>query len=179
MERQLAETERALAGIVRVIEGGAWSDTLRDRLAELETRKVALTAKLAGTETPAPVTLHPAAAEIYRREVADLEVALNDPEIKGEAVEVLRGLIDKIVLIPDEDAPDELRAELHGDLAEILALSDCAAPAGPTAATSASASAGRRKALRSGASEGLGVGSGLRQLSVFARTGFEPVTSRL
>lgn len=43
LERQLADTERGLAGILRAIEGGAWNDTLRARLDELEARKAALT----------------------------------------------------------------------------------------------------------------------------------------
>jgi hypothetical protein len=34
--------------------------------------------------------LHPNAAEIYRRKVADLELALNDDSIKAEAGEILR-----------------------------------------------------------------------------------------
>ena len=38
------DTERGLAGILRAIEGGAWNDSLRARLDELEARKKALTA---------------------------------------------------------------------------------------------------------------------------------------
>ena len=33
-------------------------------------------------------------------------------------------LIDRLVLTPDADAPDGLRVELYGDLAEIMALGD-------------------------------------------------------
>jgi hypothetical protein len=47
------------------------------------------------------------AAEIYRRKVADLELALNDDSIKAEAGEILRSLIDRVVLTPAADAPDE------------------------------------------------------------------------
>jgi site-specific DNA recombinase len=36
----------------------------------------------------------------------------------------LRSLIYRVVLTPDADAPDELRAELHGDLAEIVQLGE-------------------------------------------------------
>jgi len=77
-----------------------------------------------GAEPPSVVRLHPNAAEIYRRKVADLELALNDDSIKAEAGEVLRSLIDRVVLMPATDAPDGIDAQLHGDLAAVLALSD-------------------------------------------------------
>jgi hypothetical protein len=40
--------------------------------------------------------------------------SLNAPETVTEAAEIMRGLIDRIVLMPVDG---ELRAELHGDLA--------------------------------------------------------------
>jgi hypothetical protein len=43
-----------------------------------------------------------------------LAEALNAPETVAEAAEIMRGLIDRIVLTP---IAGELRAELHGDLA--------------------------------------------------------------
>lgn len=54
--------------------------------------------------------------------MAKLEEALNDPAIRDEAGNALRGLIDNVVLTPDAAAPNGLRAELRGDLASILAL---------------------------------------------------------
>jgi len=56
--------------------------------------------------------------------VAELEVALNDESIKAEAGEVLRSLIDCVVLTPVTNVPDGIEAQLHGDLAAILALSN-------------------------------------------------------
>jgi hypothetical protein len=63
-------------------------------------------------------------AEVYRLKVAELEIALNDDSIKAEAGEILRSLIDRVVLSPVVDAPDGIDAQLHGDLAAILALSN-------------------------------------------------------
>ena len=57
-------------------------------------------------------------------QVAELELALNDDSIKAEAGEILRSLIDRVVLTPTADAPDGIDAQLHGDLATVLALSD-------------------------------------------------------
>jgi hypothetical protein len=172
-ERELAATERGLQGVVRAIEGGAWSDTLRARLSELEVRKKALQAEIAAAAAPPPVALHPNAAALYAAKVAELEVALNAPELRTEAAEILRGLIDRVVLTPDPEAPDGLRAELHGDLAMILSLAEAAAEdAGPEAG-----SAG--KALRARNKKRPGTDVPGRELSVVAGIGFEPMTFRL
>jgi site-specific DNA recombinase len=63
--------------------------------------------------------LHPKLAEVYRQR---LEEVLNDSTIRPEATDALRALIDRIVLYPGERR-GELRAELHGELGAILALS--------------------------------------------------------
>ena len=79
------------------------------------------------------------------------DVAGESP-IRREAADALRALIDRVVLTPNTEPPDALRVELSGDLALILSLTSCvAAP------------------LR----------ASLRQSSVVAGTGFEPVTFRL
>ena len=43
--------------------------------------------------------------------------SLNDDSVRLEAADLLRGMIDRIVLTPDAG---ELRIKLYGDLAEIL-----------------------------------------------------------
>ena len=162
----LAAVERKLDGVLRAIEDGEWSDALRRRLGTLEAEKASLTAELAALAKPTPpVRLHPQAAEIYRRKVAELERSLNAPEIRHEAGEALRELIEKVVLTPDATAPDSLAATLHGDLAVILALA--MAP-----------ERDRRPLAGEGAtSPGTAVSGNL--LSVVAGRGFEPLTFRL
>ena len=73
---------------------------------------------------PPVIRIHPNMAEVYRLKVAELEIALNDDSIKAEAGDVLRTLIDRVVLTPAADAPDGIEAQLHGDLVAILALSN-------------------------------------------------------
>ena len=125
LEVQLAELERRLEGVLRAIWNGPWSNALHERLTEHETRRTTPRHQPGTTAELAPtVLLHPNAAEIYRAKVADLEASLNTPEIKAEASDAHRALIDKVVLTPDADAPDRPRAELHGDLAEILSLGE-------------------------------------------------------
>lgn len=69
---------------------------------------------------PEPL-LHPAMAQRYRREVENLRNALDRKDGRSEATEHLRALIDKIVLTPEKGRED-LRIDLHGDLAGILGI---------------------------------------------------------
>jgi site-specific DNA recombinase len=125
LERQIADTDRSLGGILKAIEAGAWSTTLQDRLAELEARKKTLRDELAASGVATEeMVIDLDGAKMYRKYVADLEATLNDDEVRTEAADLLRGLIDRVVLIPDPTAPDGLRGELNGAVAEILLLSD-------------------------------------------------------
>ncbi|MCB5946115.1 hypothetical protein LI953_15335, partial [Acidocella sp. KAb 2-4] len=112
---------------MRAIENGAWNDSLKQRLDELEAEKRHVQEQLAAADAPTPtVRLHPNAAALYAAKVADLQASLNEETIRAEAADALSGLIEKVVLTPDATAPDGLRAELHGDLAAILHLATAA-----------------------------------------------------
>jgi hypothetical protein len=124
LKREAEAIERKIAGIMTAIEDGMYTPALKERMAALEARKAEIQALLASAAAPSVVRLHPNAAEVYRRKVAELELALNDDSIKAEAGEILRSLIDRVVLTPVADAPDGLDARLHGELAAVLALSD-------------------------------------------------------
>ena len=117
---ELADVERRLEGVLKAVENGAWSEALQVRLRELEARKKALVTEMRDAPAASVVQLHPNAADIYRHKVAELETALAAPDICGEAAEALAAMIERVVLTPDETAPDRLRADLHGDLAVIL-----------------------------------------------------------
>ena len=122
-DRRLLETvERKISGIVAAVEEGNYSRALGNRLSDLENQQETLRARL-NEAPPSKVRLHPRLAEIYAEKVQQLENALNDPDIRHEAAEVLRGLIDRIELRPRSDSKG-LDALLHGDLAEILSLCD-------------------------------------------------------
>ena len=99
---------------LKVIKGP--SDRAVARLDELEE----LIAAYQGGEPPKPL-VHPSMARCYRSEVENLRKALDSQEARAEASEHLRGLIGKIVLTP-ESGRDELRIDLHGDLAGILQI---------------------------------------------------------
>ena len=90
-------------------------------MAELEGERARLAAQLEGATPAPPVALHPNLPELYRRQVERLEAALYDPLVRDEAAEVLRELIEKVVLLPRAEGKG-LDAVLHGDLARILQL---------------------------------------------------------
>jgi site-specific DNA recombinase len=113
---------RDLDRLVQAILDGVPGSRVKDRMAGLEARKAELEVHLAEA-VEEPVLLHPNMAEVYRAKVARLVDALNDEHDRTEAAEVLRGLIDRIVLTPkDEDGCRSLSIDLEGALAGVLAL---------------------------------------------------------
>ena len=75
--------------------------------------------ELLSGEKEAPTYIHPNMAERYRTEITNLLGALRDENHRHEAVELIQGLIEKVVLTPDPNS-GELLIDLHGDLAGIL-----------------------------------------------------------
>ncbi len=92
------------------------------------------------------ISVHPNLAAVYRRKVEELESLLDDAQHKDEAMELIRSLIDKIVLTPKEGGGVD--ALLHGDLARILML-----------CSTGQQEAGQQKALRAAGAGGLSSGS--------------------
>tara|TARA_R110002073_G_scaffold329456_1_gene511924 strand:- start:2 stop:538 length:537 start_codon:yes stop_codon:yes gene_type:complete len=108
--------------IVQAIMDGYASETLKEEMNLLVARKAELEELIAGTHE-APVLLHPRMADRYREEVLRLVEALNDDDKRRrEAIELIRALIDKVVLVPDPDS-ENLLIDLYGDLAGILNVS--------------------------------------------------------
>ena len=119
-----------------------------DRLEELKTEK-----SQRQDQPPAPKPLSPPAMENrYRKEVENLKQALDRNDARAEASEHLRGLIEKIVLTP-EPRRDQLRIDLHGDLAGILQIAS-------------------QKQVRPGNT----LDSGPNKIALVAGAGFEPAT---
>jgi site-specific DNA recombinase len=92
----------------------------------LDARRKELEVQLKAADEPPPL-LHPSMADLYKSKVEQLAAALQREDTRLEASEMLRGLIEAIVLTP-EDCPAEaghynkrLRIELRGNLAAMLA----------------------------------------------------------
>jgi site-specific DNA recombinase len=120
-QRMLAEADRKIASIVKAIEDGAYTPALKDRLAALERQKAEAAAKLAATKTQPVPRLHPNLSALYKAKLEQLGAALNDPGIAPEAGEVMRDLIERIVLTPIDGT---LKVELYGDLARLMAFAE-------------------------------------------------------
>jgi site-specific DNA recombinase len=121
---ELDDAERRIGQLMAAIEQGVVTTTTKARLLELESRRDRCQAKLAQAAPARSIpALHPNLAELYRRKVADLEIALNDPACRDEAAMALRGLIDAVVLYPGAKR-GEIRAELYGELAALLQLAE-------------------------------------------------------
>ena len=95
---------------------GVPASEVKDELNANAVRREELKAKLAAADEPPPL-LHPEVAELYRQKVTTLAQALEHQETRTEATEALRGLIDAIVLTPDQG---ELLIDLKGNLAAML-----------------------------------------------------------
>jgi site-specific DNA recombinase len=93
---------------------------MRDEMSALEARK-ALLIEQSKDQAEEPVLLHPGLADLYRRKVEYLTEALNKRDLRAEAAEALRAMIQEIRLIPHDGV---LAIELVGELAGILALSN-------------------------------------------------------
>ena len=91
---------------------------IKERSSKLEARKTDLEQVLTDAEEPPPL-LHPSMAEIYRSRLTGLHEALSREETRTEAAEIIRSLVDEIVLTPEDG---ELKIDLRGDLAGILAI---------------------------------------------------------
>jgi DNA invertase Pin-like site-specific DNA recombinase len=119
-EKALADVERRINSIMDAIEMGITTATTKSRLLELEAEQNRLTSLLKVAPEARPA-IHPNLAQLYRQKVARLEIELNDPAISAEAKSVLRSMIEKIVIHPG-DKRGEVQLELHGELANILAI---------------------------------------------------------
>ncbi len=147
--KDLADVQRRLEGVLRAVESGAWNDSLQIRLTELEANQKALTTQLAAAKVEStPVVLPENAADVYKSKVADLAASLADPDICTEAGEALGALIQQITLLPDEQEPDRLRIQLHGDFQAVLAAAgqECR----PTGKTRREPGLGSRRAVSAG-----------------------------
>jgi hypothetical protein len=117
-KRELAEVKRKLNGLIDAIAEGLRTPGLQKRLEELESRRAELEQEMTSACAP-PIRLHPSLAQVYRRKVEQLQQALNDPEIRDEAIEVLRNLLESVVIAP---ADGGLEIEIVGEIAHMIEM---------------------------------------------------------
>lgn len=115
--RRLAEISRHYDGLITAIAEGLRADGLQQRLSSLEAEKMKLEAALK-RPTDGIVQLHPQLASGYRRRVAALRESLETEETRPEALEIIRNLIDRVVVHPHDDGSFEI--ELEGEIANMV-----------------------------------------------------------
>ena len=118
---ELDRVERSLNKIVEAIASGIKPDLVRAKSDELLRRKDELLEALQ-QRTDAPIFVLPDMADRYRAAVRDIVKMFGIPEHHDQAAKRLRGLIEKVVLTPNEDRT-ALKIDLLGDLDNIMRLS--------------------------------------------------------
>ncbi|MCK5276245.1 MAG: hypothetical protein KAR37_16440 [Alphaproteobacteria bacterium] len=82
----------------------------------LEAQKAPIQDQFASGTVDAPL-IHPNRAKLYRDKIETLADALEARDTQAEAFEIIRSLVDKVILTPVDE---ELCIDLHGQLAGIL-----------------------------------------------------------
>ncbi|SDE68929.1 hypothetical protein [Ruegeria marina] len=86
--------------------------------AKLEARIADLDAELLEPASTA-LRLHPNLSELYRTKVAELAQTLSDPEIRTESLEIIRGLIERVIVRHEGEC---IMLELEGALTAMISL---------------------------------------------------------
>lgn len=119
-ESELRKLEKDSRRIIEAVKNGFANQKLKEELDYIVVREEELKNLLENSTEPLPI-LHPSMAQLYKEEVTNLVKSLNHKEHRTESAQLLRKLIDKIVLKPDPDGSG-LLIDLHGDLAGILTM---------------------------------------------------------
>ncbi|GAA4778274.1 recombinase family protein [Stakelama sediminis] len=117
-EAELERNRRRVKQMVDAICEGMPALPMKDEMVALEARREVLEAELAVKDEPVPM-LHPSLAIRYRDELEKLHTGLTSEENRTEAFDVIRGLIDRVIVQPQEDG---YSVTLEGDLCAILNL---------------------------------------------------------
>jgi hypothetical protein len=120
---ELAKIDREMERLVDAIASGVPASKVKDRMTVLDARKTELEKFLAEAPQPPPVLVHPRMGDRYREEIGRLREAPGDESRREEAAEIVRALIDGIVLRPSGAGRGRtLSIDLSGHLAGILNL---------------------------------------------------------
>ena len=119
-ERDLAAVTRKISGVITAIEAGGDPRSLAMRINELEAERRAIETRLPSADPQQVLTIHPKTAQRYEQRVAEIHTALSKgDEAAREAVELVRELIDRIVVTPTDDG-EPMKLELVGNVAALL-----------------------------------------------------------
>jgi site-specific DNA recombinase len=115
---ELDRIEREIRAIIEAIKSGIRTASMRDELLGLETRKEKLLAMHKQQHRSTPF-IDPGLSDLYRKKVHQLREELSTQELRAEASEIVRSLIEEIRLIPENG---RLEMEIVGSFPSILAF---------------------------------------------------------
>lgn len=122
--RKLEKLVTRLDGLYDAIADGLRTPGLKTRIVEMEAEVLTMKSELDAAPSPAPI-LHPNLAELYRRQVENLHEALNAPDSRTEAAEILRGIIERINVTPLGQGSFEI--DLTGDIVNMIEFAESGA----------------------------------------------------
>jgi DNA invertase Pin-like site-specific DNA recombinase len=121
LRRRHREVDARVKRLASAIADGADVAEVRDLLRQASEERDAVAAELDDLDACHVVTMHPRLADTYRKRIDQLSTALEgSSDARAEAKQALRGLVEKVVVIPKQDRGVDL--ELHGRLAEIISF---------------------------------------------------------
>ena len=154
--RELKKIQHAIDRCLDFItDGDGKMDAVRDKLAELENSKERVLQSIQQEPTSLKVEPHPNIGQLYRRRVENLTKLITDENTQQEAADIIRSLIEKIVITPGQKRGHPC-VEIVGGLAAILEFA---------------VSEQQKTAITED--------SGVRRVLLVAGAGFEPATFRL
>ena len=106
-----------LDGLYDAVANGLRTDGLLQRLEQMEADLRTLDEVLEAPAPP-PVRLHPNLSEHYRSKVRALSETLSDPEVRTAALDIIRGLIERVIVTVDADG--QVLLELHGAITAMI-----------------------------------------------------------
>ena len=115
---ELPSIDKKLRKLLDALTEGGSAQIIVAEMQELEKRKEHLEVELREADTPFPL-LHPTMATAYADRLTRLYDALNDDGARDAAADVMRSLINSVILVPEEGT---LKARMTGDLAGLLAF---------------------------------------------------------
>lgn len=120
IQKALKQTDQKIQSVIKAIEDGLYSQELKERMLQLEAEKEKLQGQLQqlSQDNERVFEFLPNLGMVYERNIDDLRQSLRYEETRSSAIELLRSLIDKVVLKPSETKGVDI--EIEGRLAAIL-----------------------------------------------------------
>lgn len=119
-EKKLDKTNRKIKSIIGAIEDGLYNPDMKEHMAILQADKERINLQLEQFDNEDDkLTFLPNLGEAYEKYVDDLRATLNRDQSKTQATELLRSLIERIILVPEIEN-EGLYIEIEGKLASIL-----------------------------------------------------------